>query len=82
MLFGSFAKGLLCRILAGEDGALRAFLDSFYHFCGYTTGRWHEWVKQEESEAGFNPRFKPRGKCVESSHCRQKLEEFGIDETA
>jgi hypothetical protein len=60
--------------------ALRAFLDSFYYFCGYKP-RWDEWVKQKEPKAGFNPRFKPRGKCVESS--RQKLEEeFGIDETA
>lgn len=58
--------------------ALRAFLDSFYHFCGYKP-RWDNWVKQTEPKTGFNPRFKPRGKCVESS--RQRLEEeFAVDE--
>jgi len=60
--------------------ALRAFLDAFYYFCGYKS-KWDEWVKQTEPKTGSNPRFKPRGKCVESS--RQKLEEeFGIDENA
>ena len=59
--------------------ALRAFLDSFYHFCGYKP-KWNEWVKQTEPKTRLNPRFKPRGKCVESS--RQMLEEFGIDENA
>jgi len=59
--------------------ALRAFLDAFYHYCEYKP-RWDEWIKEREPKTRSNPRFKPRGKCVESS--RQKLEQFGIDESA
>jgi hypothetical protein len=56
----------------------RKVRNAFY--CGYKP-RWDDWVRQQEPKTGFNPRFKPRGKCVEAS--RKKLEEeFGIDEKA